>query len=354
MRKQKTLLCNTIAFLFAWVVTYALPAATSSSGEPQPLEIEGVRYTKNKFGDIFPEWQSIGQVSFTQTLKNFSAAIQPTGAPIIITVPHLEGAILPSLVAANFKYMYGNEKESRWMIKHRAHIPEPYTAIAGGEVVVVNSKGEMLVIEEHTRRNRMSFPAGHVDPQEYARNAACRELREEVGLDVRPENLKLIALVNRIRANKDGASDYNHYYLAQTVDGSVNPDGREVLQACWVQASKLARGEKVNNLESNPIVKLLAQHITRGCRTSQRHVIPNYRRRETPSWAQNDPQDVMYVELFAQDITGVCSNYRPMVVTTVVVCGLFVYYHRAKVIALGKKVKERLCGQVLSCSEKPL
>lgn len=280
-------------------------SSASNSSSTTPLQqCMGITYASNKFGDLFPQIQGIELKELQQKLSAFVAAMESTGAPIIVTIPHEKAPVLDILKKANFHYMHGDNAGTTWIIRNKATIPAPYTAIAGGEVVVLNRKGEILVIEESKRRNKMSFPAGHVDPQEHSRHAACRELQEEVGLSVKPESLKLIALVNRLKANKQGASDYNHYYLAQIKDEDekVKLDTKEVIQAHWAPVERLAQGEKIHNLASTPITKLLAKHIASGCKKSERYTIPNYRRQETPSWPQKDPEDVMHVELFQQNL----------------------------------------------------
>ncbi|TFI48809.1 NUDIX domain-containing protein, partial [Diaphorobacter sp. DS2] len=60
------------------------------------------------------------------------------------------------------------------------------------EIVLVVStsiiqEGKVLVIKENkaTVKNKWNFPSGHVEKEEDILEAACREVKEETGLDVK-------------------------------------------------------------------------------------------------------------------------------------------------------------------------
>ncbi len=57
---------------------------------------------------------------------------------------------------------------------------------AGG--IIFNNKGEVLLIHNMAMRDPQKsywgFPKGHIDPKESSKEAAIREVREEVGLEV--------------------------------------------------------------------------------------------------------------------------------------------------------------------------
>ena len=46
------------------------------------------------------------------------------------------------------------------------------------------------------------LPAGHVEADEFAKEALCREAKEEIGIIIRPENLKLVHVCHR-RTGRD-------------------------------------------------------------------------------------------------------------------------------------------------------
>jgi len=62
-------------------------------------------------------------------------------------------------------------------------------------VIVRNHKGEVLLQQRAGRRylaGYWDFPSGHGELNESIHGTAIRELREEVGLDGRPEDLRLV------------------------------------------------------------------------------------------------------------------------------------------------------------------
>ncbi len=60
-------------------------------------------------------------------------------------------------------------------------MPKPYRKNVG--MVVFNSKGEVLAGERVQFKNAWQFPQGGIDEAEDPRNAAMRELHEEVGIE---------------------------------------------------------------------------------------------------------------------------------------------------------------------------
>ena len=69
--------------------------------------------------------------------------------------------------------------------------------------VIVWHDGKVLKVR-HSYRRGWSLPGGAVRPGEDPRLAACRELREEVGLNIQPDDLNLV---------RDKRSGRRHYHL---------------------------------------------------------------------------------------------------------------------------------------------
>lgn len=66
--------------------------------------------------------------------------------------------------------------------------------------MLVKKNGKALfVLRSNTgyKDNQYAVPSGHVEDGETFREAACRELMEEVGLEAKPEELELRAIVHR-------------------------------------------------------------------------------------------------------------------------------------------------------------
>ncbi len=183
---------------------------------------------------------------------------------MIVQLPHAEGQKAAALAKAGFMPHYTDASKTEWVYKNGSPMPEASTAAAGARVIVCRD-GYVLVIEDKNMKGRLMFPGGSVDPRELALDAACRELKEEVGLTVLAGDMHKIALVNRVRANRYGYSDYCHYYATSKFTGTVTIQESEIAQAFWTPLREIAQGEPINNLKVSPTVKLLAEHILYQC-----------------------------------------------------------------------------------------
>lgn len=74
---------------------------------------------------------------------------------------------------------------------------------------LINSKNELLI--QKRAKDKQTFPnlwaisiAGHVISGETSIEAALREIKEEIGIDVNPNDLKLIFTIKRIQEYKNG------------------------------------------------------------------------------------------------------------------------------------------------------
>lgn len=261
------------------------------------LKINDVFYKTNQFGDIFPIWQSIPEEELKEKLLNFAEPFKETRRAIILEIPHERSAILDIVRQAHFTFHYGDQDQTTWVIKNHSSLPYPFTTVSGAHVIVLK-EDKVLVIEDRIRKGILGFPAGGSDPGEFARETACRELHEEVGLSVQSENLKLIALINRKKANKQGANLIGHCFLAQKFIGELKIDPIEIVQAFWISLQELAEASEINSLRVSPYLNELAKHILNGCQSSHSCKLPDHR--QIPMMV--DPTDTMNVEFIHQDL----------------------------------------------------
>ncbi|MBU1164904.1 NUDIX domain-containing protein [Patescibacteria group bacterium] len=107
-------------------------------------------------------------------------------------------------------------------------------------ILVFNSKGQILFQKRapwlHTKPNQWETRiGGHVDAKETYRQAALRELQEEMGIKIPTSKLKFITKI-KINSNKDKffRSLYTCIY-----DGKVKIDPDEVTAYKWVDLDKV-------------------------------------------------------------------------------------------------------------------
>jgi len=270
---------------------------TMLHADEDSCQMHGISYTKNKYGDIFPCWKNIPEEDLNKKLLAFIEPFKETRQAIILKIPYETSSILNAVVQAGFTFHCGDQNQLTWIVKNRASIPQPFTAISGVHVVILK-EDKILVIEEKTRRGQLGFPAGGSESGEFAKETAQRELYEETGLSVQPADLKLIALINRKRANEQGASLLDHCFLAENVSGKLHLDPVEIIQGFWVSVKDVAKSPEINGLKVSPYIKVLAKHILHGCSSSYSVVFPD--NRQIPITI--DPTDTMNVEFFHQNL----------------------------------------------------
>lgn len=82
--------------------------------------------------------------------------------------------------------------------------------------------------------------SGHVDADESMKQAMCREAKEELGIDIKEEDLEFVCIIHK---NTDGCVYYNGYFKATKWIGEPEikePHKNEELR--WID---------INNLPSN-------------------------------------------------------------------------------------------------------
>lgn len=254
-----------------------------------------VHWKKDMFGNILPDMRGVD----TQQLADFVSELQEKehGNAFIVQLPHEEADKAVKLRAAGFKPHSIDDRKSEWVIKNGSPMPEASTAAAGARVAICRGK-DVLVIEDKNMRGRMVLPGGSVDAKELALDAASREIKEELGLSIKNDALEKIAIVNRVRANRYGYSDYCHYYLTHTFEGTLKIQENEVLQAFWYPLEYIARGATTQNLKISHTMRLLASHILSGGETRNVRMLDP--RQYSVESSKQDHSDVMDIDLLGR------------------------------------------------------
>ena len=100
--------------------------------------------------------------------------------------------------------------------------------------LVVNEKGEVLIVRSSKWKNKHTVPGGHIELGERAEDAIRREVKEETGLDVEPVRL---LLVQQAIYPKD-YHKHEHFvfmdYICRAKSSQVKLDGRELQEYVWI------------------------------------------------------------------------------------------------------------------------
>lgn len=104
-------------------------------------------------------------------------------------------------------------------------------------VIVIERAGKILLVKRAVDpgKGRWAFPAGFVDAGEDPKDAACREIHEETGVDIEID--RLIDVFAR-SADDGGTADILIAYSAHIIGGTLHPDD-DAEEVDWFTAPDL-------------------------------------------------------------------------------------------------------------------
>jgi len=135
----------------------------------------------------------------------------------------------------------------------------------GVGVMILNNQGEVLLGKRNDDAEKASsdlhgegtwtMPGGKLDFQETLKAGACRELFEEIGINVNPDKLKLISVSDEIVPD-------NHYVtvgflIENFVDEPKTMEPEEIMEWKWYNLNSLP--EKVYS----PSVKMIKNFLNK-------------------------------------------------------------------------------------------
>ncbi len=143
-----------------------------------------------------------------------------------------------------FVEMFDNKRKSlRKTVERYTHIPGEYSQ--GAHVWIMNSKGELL-IQKRSKEKRLypnlwSITSGGTDSGETTLDTAYREVKEELGINLKPEELELMMSYKRNH-------DFVDVYLARKDIKleEITMQKEEVSDVKWVSKEELENLIKEN------------------------------------------------------------------------------------------------------------
>ena len=139
------------------------------------------------------------------------------------------GGAHPTLLDRGFRLAYVCAYQLM-RVYWRARRPETH-----GALVLLRNAGEVLLIRNSYVRY-YSLPGGYVHAGEAARQAAVRELSEEIGLVVRADQLAQLLDVTH---DWEGKKDHVEIFSLEVPERPrIEIDQREVIEATWLSPEK--------------------------------------------------------------------------------------------------------------------
>jgi len=124
--------------------------------------------------------------------------------------------------------------------------------------LVVNPKGEILIVRSSKWHDKHTVPGGHIELGERAEDAIKREVKEETGLDV--DTVRLLLVQQAIYPKE--YQKHEHFvfmdYVCSTSDSHVKLDGRELQSYMWTEAEEALKLD-LEEYTRNFVVKYLEE-----------------------------------------------------------------------------------------------
>ncbi len=270
----------------------------------------GVEIKRDRFGNLWPQWQGLDELRFmfgervlVSKLKEIVATLKDNnpGKAFMIKLLVKEFGYSEKLKEAGFIQHFSQVTQSKddhaiWIVKNGSPIPPVSTAISGAKMFLIKD-GECLFIEDINMKGLLMIPGGGVDLREFSLNACARELKEETGLIVSPNDMKLLGLGNRINANPYGYSDYCFYYTANQFSGEIVTQESELTKVLWAPIRQVLRDGHYKGLKPTLTTLSILDHLFIGGKKSWSLVLPDLRQ-QLKKAEDRDAKDIMHLELF--------------------------------------------------------
>ncbi len=186
---------------------------------------------------------------FAGELAAALAAWEEAGRELVwLRVPIERAALIPVATAAGFRFHHSQEDYVMLVRRLRpdALVPHYATHYIGAGGVVLNSRGELLVVSERHRRSARPYyklPGGALHPGEHLVDAVIREVREETGVHARFEAL---VCFRHWHGYRYGKSDIYFICRLTALSDEIIRDEREIEECLWMPVEKYLHHELVS------------------------------------------------------------------------------------------------------------
>lgn len=134
-----------------------------------------------------------------------------------------------------------------WLIKEiPSTLPEYANQYLGAAGFVVNSKNQVLVIQERYHTNKIwKLPGGHADKGEDIGTAAVREVREETGVE--SEFVSILCFRHQ-HGYRHGLSDFYFICLLRPTSETIKKCDQEIHDARWMDLEDYEKDPTLTDL----------------------------------------------------------------------------------------------------------
>jgi len=111
--------------------------------------------------------------------------------------------------------------------------PEPTVG-----ALILNDKKQVLLVKSHKWRNRFTLPGGHIEIGETIEESLKREVKEEIGLKIKP--IRFLLMQEAIKSKEFFKPKHFIFldYLCEAKITDIKLDDDEIQEFIWVEPEK--------------------------------------------------------------------------------------------------------------------
>ena len=206
----------------------------------------------NAFGGILPD---PGQLrfeprAFADQLRASLDIWRGEYRVVWLEIPQRQAALVPVAVELGFDFHHCGD--AYLMLTHRldpeAFVPGFATHYIGAGGVVLNDRGELLVVSERYHRRagppRYKMPGGALHPAEHLSEAVVREVLEETGVRTRFEAL---ICFRHWHGYRHGKSDIYFICRLRPLSAEISIQEEEITEARWMPVGDYLADENASD-----------------------------------------------------------------------------------------------------------
>lgn len=131
--------------------------------------------------------------------------------------------------------------------------PEPTVG-----ALILNRKGEILLVKSHKWKDRYTIAGGHVEVGETLAEALKREIKEEVGLEI--TDIRFLMVQEAILSEEFWEPRHFIFFdfVCRSTGGNPKPDGGEIQSCRWVKPKRALR-MKLDSFTRNMVKRFLSE-----------------------------------------------------------------------------------------------
>ena len=203
--------------------------------------MESLVFSPNQFGGVVTDADALPEdpSEFRRLLRSSLDAWTSEGFKVVwLEIPLAKSALVPIAAEAGFEYHHAESEYVLMTLQlvEGSYIPPYATHYIGAGAVVLNERGEILVVSERYRMGSSrgpgyKLPGGALHPGEHLVDGAVREVLEETGVHARFESLACFRHWHGYRYDK---SDIYFVCRLSALSTEITRQEEEIAECLWM------------------------------------------------------------------------------------------------------------------------